>query len=87
MIVLIHVLIALAGLALSTIAYAKPGRSRMVASLALLAATLASGTYLTVSSHAALTQACLSGLAYTAVVAGLLAAARNRLVRQESGKR
>lgn len=75
MIVLLHVLIALTSITYATYVYFRPSKQRLYAGYGLVAATLLSGTYLALSTHAALLSACTSGLLYLAIVGALLFAA------------
>jgi hypothetical protein len=83
MIVLLHVLIALTSVGYSTYAFFSPGQTKLRISYSLVAATLASGTYLVVSTHAALLQSCVTGLLYTGSVSIALASARRKLAQHE----
>jgi hypothetical protein len=68
MVILIHVLIALASIGVASVAYFKPSMKLLVASYGLIVATVASGTYLVVAAQASILHACLSGLFYVTVV-------------------
>jgi hypothetical protein len=68
MIVFIHVLLALTSLVFSGLTYFSPSKNRLKISYALIASTLASGTYLVISLHTNIFSACISGLAYLAFV-------------------
>ena len=87
MIVLLHVVVALAGLAQSTYAFFSPSRAKVRASFALLAATIASGTYLVVSTHSPMLQACMTGLLYTGVVSLGIVGANRKLAKQAAQQR
>jgi len=82
MLLLIHIVLALGGLVLSTLAMVAPSHRKIQGSIALLAGTLSSGTYLVWQTHASVTSACTSGLLYVAVTTGLLLVARHRLATQ-----
>ncbi len=81
MILLPHIIIALASVAFSTYAAFAPSQTKLRASYGLLAGTLITGTWLVVSSHAAILSACVTGLAYTGIVTTLLAVANRRLAK------
>lgn len=68
MIVLIHVIIALASVALASITFFKPSLKKLAVSYGLIIATVASGTYLLISTSSHILQSCLSGLFYVTVV-------------------
>jgi hypothetical protein len=73
----LHIVIALSSLVHTTYLYAYPSHRKLHLSYSLVAATLASGTYLVVSTHAPLVSSCASGLIYLGITtAGLLAARR-----------
>jgi hypothetical protein len=79
MIVLLHVLIAFSSIAFTTYLYFRPSRRKFYASYGLVAATLASGTYLVVSTHAPMLSSCTSGLLYLVIIGFSLFAAFRRL--------
>lgn len=77
MIVLLHVLIALSSAAYTTYLYFSPSKRKFYAAYGLIGATLASGTYLVISTHSPLLSSCVTGLIYLGIVlTGLLAAHR-----------
>jgi len=78
MILLFHIVVALTSLAYSGYLFFKPSKSGLNIAYALVAATLASGTYLVVGSGH-LVSACVSGLVYLAFVLPAIVAARNKL--------
>ncbi len=82
MILLLHVFIALSSIAYSTYAFFAPTARKLHVSYGLVAATLASGTWLVVSTHASLVQSCISGLVYLATLSVVLVAARYKLAKQ-----
>jgi multisubunit Na+/H+ antiporter MnhE subunit len=83
MVVLIHVIIALASIAAASYLFFKPSARLMQVSYGLIAGTLVSGTYLVVMSPSHFLQACAAGLAYTAIVTAATIATRVKLVRQQ----
>jgi hypothetical protein len=83
MLVLLHVLIALASVGFTTYLFLSPTRTKLTVSYSLVGLTLASGTYLVVSTKAHVLQACLSGLVYIGVVSAAIIAARNKLAVQK----
>jgi hypothetical protein len=83
MVVLLHVLCALVSLVYSSFVYISPSYSRLRISYGLVTLTIISGTYLVISTHSNMLQACLAGLIYLAVVlAGLLSARRKLAIQQ-----
>jgi hypothetical protein len=79
MIIVLHVTIALAGIAFTTVTFFIPSVAKLRIASGLLVATLASGTYLTWSSHSRLLEACMMGLLYTAGVSYGIYAAQRKL--------
>lgn len=82
MVLVIHILIALASIVASGWAFLVPSKAKLRTSYTLVAATLASGTYLVLSTHTPLTQACLTGLIYLAIVSTGIALARRKLAKE-----
>lgn len=77
MIVLLHVLIALSSVAWTTYLNFAPSRRKFYAAYGLIGATLASGTYLVISTHSPLLSSCVTGLVYLGIVlSGVFVAAR-----------
>lgn len=75
MLVLAHVIIAFSSMAFTTYLYFRPSRRKFYSAYGLIAATLASGTYLVISTHSPLLPSCASGLVYLGIVtAGVLSA-------------
>lgn len=84
MIVMVHVIIALASLAASSYSAAKPSRQLLRLSYGLVIMTLASGTILVLADRSVMVQACASGLLFSAASLGLAAIARRRLAGVQS---
>lgn len=68
MIVLIHVLIALASVGLASFTFFKPTINRLAASYGLIIATIGSGTFLILSGPSDMLRSCLTGLVYVTAV-------------------
>ncbi len=68
MIILIHVLIALASVGLASFTFFKPTIERLYASYGFIVATVASGSLLIFVAQADILRTCLSGLLYVTVV-------------------
>ena len=83
MLLVSHILIALSSLVVSSLSLADPSVNKLRLSYALVAATLASGTYLVISSHAQILSSCITGLAYTGLVLSLITLAKYRLGRDK----
>ena len=83
MLVALHVGIVLASLIYTGYVYLSPSKAKIYGAYGLVAATLASGTALTISTHAPLLSVCMTGLLYLGIViAGILAAYR-RLAKEQ----
>jgi hypothetical protein len=79
MIVLLHVLIALSSLAFTSYLYFSPSRNKLRVGYILVATTLASGTYLVLSTHSNMLQSCLTGLICLAIAFTGIIAAQHKL--------
>jgi hypothetical protein len=67
-IVLIHVIIAVTSMALSSFTFFKPSVQKLMVSYGLIVGTVASGTYLLVTTPSHILQSCMMGLFYLTVV-------------------
>ena len=65
---LLHIIIAVSSLIYAGYVYFKPSRKGINISYALIAATIATGTYLIILAPAHMVSACISGLIYLAFV-------------------
>jgi hypothetical protein len=81
MIIILHIACALSSLAFTTYTYISPSARKLQTAYGLGIATLASGTYLVVSTQQPLLSSCLSGLAYLSVMALGIGLARRKLLR------
>lgn len=79
MILISHIIIALASIVLSAYLMLRPHNSLLKVSYALIGLTLATGTML-IFTGANVLHTCLNGLIYSLVVAGATEVARRRLV-------
>jgi hypothetical protein len=84
MLILLHVLIALGGIASAGLSAVSPSVFKFRITYGLVGLTFISGTYLVISSHTNLTQACGSGLVYLGLVFVPMAVARKRLAGKSS---
>ncbi|HXY18088.1 MAG TPA: hypothetical protein VEH48_01550 [Candidatus Nitrosopolaris sp.] len=78
MVVAVHVIIALLSIAYSSYLLFSPSRKGFFMTYALVAATIASGTYLAISTHTPILKACLAGLLYISVILVLVVNAQRR---------
>jgi hypothetical protein len=82
MVIILHVTIALLGLAQATYGLFSPSLGKIKLTYALTAATFASGTYLVWQLHTSIVQSCMSGLAYLGFIIAATLATRYRLAKQ-----
>lgn len=80
-VLIFHICIALMSMAYTTYLAFSPAKSKFAAAYCMVGLTVASGTYLVVSTHSPLLQSCMTGLMYLAVVGAGIAAAYYRLAR------
>ena len=67
-IVLIHVIIAIVSVAIASFTFFKPSIKRLVASYGFILATVASGTFLVLTTSGSILRSCMTGLFYVTVV-------------------
>ena len=87
MVLLIHIIVALSSLAVSTASYVRPAKQLLQTSYALIGLTLASGTYLVLSTSAHLLQSCVTGLVYVGAVSVIVVGARRKLAAETTRSR
>jgi hypothetical protein len=83
MVILLHVIIALASIICTSIAYVRPSASMLKAAYSLVGLTVISGTYLVWSAPATMVHACITGLVYIGVVSIGIVAARSKFAHME----
>lgn len=81
MLVLLHVSVAILSILQATYMCIVPSQRKLQVANGLIAATLASGTYLVWSLHSPLLQSCTTGLMYLAFVLSVTALGRYRLAK------
>jgi hypothetical protein len=79
MVVLLHVIIALSSIALSSYLYFKPIKKVMKASYGLIAGTVLSGSYLIITRPTHMLETCTVGLVYLAIVVAATLATQAKL--------
>ncbi len=84
MILLIHIVIALSSIGLTTALAFWPSQTKLRLSAGMITLTLASGTYLVISTHSPLLSSCMTGLAYLAIALAGVTVGYRRLARQEN---
>jgi hypothetical protein len=78
-----HIIIALSSILYTGYVFVKPSKNKFYVSYSLIAATLATGTYLVIMMPAHLVSACFTGIAYLAFVTAGIVAAHKRYVASE----
>ena len=84
MALIIHIIIALSSIVFTTLLFAAPSQVRFRINYLMIGLTLASGTYLVISTNAAMLKACISGLLYISLVTLGTLAARYKYARQQT---
>lgn len=82
MILIAHIVIALSSIIFASVLLASPSRAKVFVNYGFITATIASGTYLIITTGANILSACATGLGYLAVVAVLTALAQRKLASQ-----
>ena len=81
MILITHIFVAIAGIAQASYLLIAPSKTGLRASYTLLGLTLASGTFLIVTTGTHILQGCLMGLLYTGFVTFGIVRARQALAK------
>ena len=81
MTLIIHIIIAIASIGLASYAYFRPSANTLKGAYVSAGLTLASGFYLVWTTPSHMLQACMSGVAYLAVVTVAIMAARAKLAQ------
>ncbi len=84
MIILVHVLVAIASVISTSVLFFVPSKRNFMITYSLIGLTFISGTYLIISMPTHLVSDCESGLSYIGVVLFGLIVARVRAVRSEA---
>ena len=79
MLILLHVILAISGLAYNSYLIFRPSKRKFYVSYVLVATTLVSGSYLVWSTHTPLRHVCVTGVAYLLFVTSTLIGANHRL--------
>ncbi|HEX6462712.1 MAG TPA: hypothetical protein VFZ58_05620 [Candidatus Saccharimonadales bacterium] len=79
MLLVSHIMLAFAGLGLGAYSYFKPSNTRLYSSYLCGAGAFLSGVMLLISQPSHLPSACITGLAYYALFAAIVLAAKRRL--------
>lgn len=86
MILLTHIIIALASVAWASVTFFKPTHKKFITSYALIVATIGSGTALIVVDSSAMLHACVSGLIYVILITAITVAAQMKLHKLQAVK-
>jgi hypothetical protein len=84
MTLIIHIIIALSSIALTTYAYFRPSSNLLRAAYAFVGLTFATGFYMVAMAPAHMIQACTSGLVYLGIVSIGIVATRAKLARMQT---
>ena len=74
-------MVAVASVVFSGLAFLSPSKSKLNLAYILVAATVASGTYLAIVHSSNLASVCVTGLFYLGLVLPAIVSARHKLVR------
>jgi hypothetical protein len=81
MILLTHIIIALASVLFSSLTFFTPSIKKLAIGYGLILGTIASGTVLIVTASASILHACISGLVYTTIITLVTIATHVRIRR------
>jgi hypothetical protein len=84
MIIVLHVIIALASLVWVTIGYFRPTNTNLRLSYALIALTFLTGSYMVLMEPAQMLRACLSGVTYLAIASAGVLLTRRKIASLQS---
>jgi hypothetical protein len=82
MILVIHIIAALAGIGLSTYSFLSPSIAKIRLSYLAVLLTILSGTIIVIKDHLSILSVCLSGLLYVGFTVSGLVGAQHKLARQ-----
>lgn len=86
MIILTHVIIALLSMVSTSVGFVRPTQNNLRASYVLAALTFATGTFMVLTQSVQILHACLSGVAYLAVVIAGIVLTRRKLALMQSAQ-
>lgn len=76
---LLHIIIALSSIGYTGLTFLKPSKQKLYISYLLVAATIATGTYLVILMPSHMVSSCITGLVYLGIVMSGILATRHRL--------
>ncbi|MBX4190602.1 hypothetical protein KW794_00780 [Candidatus Saccharibacteria bacterium] len=82
MLLVLHIIVALLGISLTTYAFFSPSAYKIKVSYLMVLLTIASGTVMVIKEHLNILSLCLSGLLYVGFTVSGLIAASHRLAKQ-----
>lgn len=82
MILIIHIVVAIASLISAGWLYFVPSRTKLYVTYIITGLMLASGFYLVLSKPASMTQACISGLTSLAIISYAIVSARKSISKE-----
>ena len=85
MVVFLHVVVALLGVAYATLSFFSPSRARLMAAYGLIGGTIVSGVYLVWLMPSKMFHVCTVGFIYVALTSVLTFAGRARQVKRQKG--
>jgi hypothetical protein len=83
MMLILHISIALLSVIYTAFVYFAPSKAKLNGSYALVAMTVASGTWLIIANPAHMVQSCITGLVYLGVIFFGISLARRKLADSE----
>lgn len=84
MLLITHIIVAITSLIFTTALLFQPSKRGLIVGYSLVGFTLASGTYLVVSTHSSILQGCMTGLIYLAFASVGLAVAQFKVATAKS---
>lgn len=81
--VILHIIIAIASIAVATTSIFSPSKPMLIGSYSLISATLLSGTLLVVIEPSRMLHVCVAGLVYVAAASSLTIVANVRLAKAQ----
>ncbi len=87
MILITHIIIAIASLVLSSFTFFKPSQAKLNGSYIMLSMTMITGTVLVYLTPGHILESCLVGLAFVGITLGLVVSANRKLATEKYNRR
>jgi len=87
MILITHIIIALASLVIASVSFFKPSQAKIKGSYIMLALTMISGSILMYLNPGHIVESCIVGLAYVVISLVLVASANRKLATEKFNRR